>query len=125
MGMGRVALAGLIVACLAGCAERPPAVVLRAPDCERRCETRRCETCVRYPLRRASTNLVLGPTPEHARLATELELRDSRRAVILGWQLDDYQQFDEMIYDDQSFSDTLGGYFYRTGLGYRRSVIVR
>ncbi|MCG3126793.1 MAG: hypothetical protein CHACPFDD_01648 [Phycisphaerae bacterium] len=125
MGMGKAALAGLIVLCLTGCAERPPAIVLRAADGDAPCHRRACPARVRYEPRRSRPNLVLGPTAEHARIAALLDERGARRAVISGWRLEDYQQFDELIYDDQSFSDTLGGYFYRTGLGYRRSAIVR
>lgn len=111
----RRALLGIVLLGLsAGCAPPPPVAVLRAPQgamMDRRAA--------------AAPNLLLGPSKEHVRIAQMLTWRSDWPSVAVGHRFDESSTYTEVVYDDQFFHDTLGGFYFRVGQEVRSGSVVR
>jgi len=70
-------------------------------------------------------NLALGPTAEHGRIAEYFTQRSTWPSVPVGYRLDDAAYHVEVIYDDQSFYDRLGGGYFRMSETARTSTMLR
>ena len=73
-----------------------------------------------------AANLLLGPSPDHTRLAELHAYRSSWPSVSSGYLFDDVSTYTEVIYDDQSFYDwQYGGGYTREAVSVRTGVLVR
>ena len=111
--MRRLFCASLITVLLAGCVAPPPVAVMHRRDPARDIAGRR------------TPNLLLGPSAEHFYIAQTFDYRSDWPSVSNGYHFDESSTFNEVIYDDQFFYDSLGGYYYRVGEEYRTRTIVR
>ena len=75
--------------------------------------------------RRHTPNLLLGPSAEHFYIAQTFDYRSDWPSVSNGYHFDEYSTYDEVIYDDQFFYDSLGGFYFRAGEEHRRGSHVR
>ncbi|MCH8804478.1 MAG: hypothetical protein IH986_00120 [Planctomycetes bacterium] len=98
---------------LCGCAPRERAVVLRSATAAA------SGRAIGFP------NLALGPTADHARLAEVFATRSSWPSVETGYRLGEVSNFFEVIFDEESFHDRLGGGFYRGRESFRSGVLIR
>lgn len=97
---------------LFGCASPDRSVVLHANTFSERLDG-------------APPNLALGPSAETNLLAEELTVRSSWPSLPTGYVLDDVTEATEVMFDDQSFYDRLGGSFFRAGQSVRTRVFLR
>ena len=98
---------------LCGCAPRERAVVLRSA------------TAAASGRVMGLPNLALGPTADHARIAAFMATRSDWPSVETGYRLGEVSEFSEVIFDEESFYDRLGGGFYRGRQSFRRGVLFR
>jgi hypothetical protein len=70
-------------------------------------------------------NLVMGPSPAVLADAQQLNVRSSWPSVDAGYKFEQYSEYTEFIYDNQTFHDRLGGTYFRGGLEYRTGGWVR
>jgi hypothetical protein len=69
----------------------------------------------------SQTNLALGPSAEHAWLASQLTGRSEWPAVEVGQRFDDVTFYSTVIYDEQSYYDRFGSLF-RESQSFRSGV---
>jgi hypothetical protein len=103
----------LISILLVGCAAPPSPAVLYRRDPARDIAHRR------------TPNLLLGPSAEHFYIAQTFDYRSDWPSVSNGYHFDEYSTYDEVIYDDQFFYDSLGGFYFRAGEERRSGSHVR
>ena len=104
----------LISLFLVGCASSPPSpAVLYRRDPARDIAHRR------------TANLLLGPTAEHFYIAQTFDYRSDWPSVSNGYHFDQISTYEEVIYDDQFYYDSLGGVYYRAGEEYRSGSRIR
>ena len=111
--MRRLICASLITVLLAGCAAPPPVAVLHRRHAARDIAGRR------------TPNLLLGPTAEHFYIAQTFDYRSDWPSVSNGYRFNEYSTYSEVIYDDQFFHDSLGGFYYRVSEEYRSGSLIR
>ena len=101
--MKRAGKIAALCALLAGCAGPGKYAVLHAP----------------------AANLALGPTAEHVRLGEAFAYRSAWPSVDAGYRFEDTSFFSQVIFDDQSFYDRLGGGLYHETQTVRTGIMVR
>lgn len=87
--MGKQAVIGALALSLMACRAPQPAIIAAADDAP-------------------TVNLALGPTAEHAWLATELAWRSDWPAVRLGYRFDDVTHYYSVLYNENSTYDRNG-----------------
>jgi hypothetical protein len=67
-----------------------------------------------HATRDGQPNLALGPTAEHAWLATRVGPRSDWPAVWTGYRIDDVTYYNTYVYDEESHYDRYGSVYHGT-----------